>query len=411
MKKIAFIIVRYGADVNGGAEVHCRMLAERLLPYYDVEVLTTTIRDFGNSDKDYPEGTSCENGVKVCRFKPQPIEAHHHQQYRKQCKSVRRIRFYLQRLGMLEAISSLHPVWKSGIAKEMRFLESQTSYTPALLHHIETHKAEYDALIFMNFYFAETVLGSVIAPEKSILIPLAHPDRPLYYSVNAPAFTRVRHIAFNTAAEERLCRSIFGKALAPANIVGCGIEEAPAADWDRVKAKYELPERYVLYLGRVSGAKVDKLLPYFLHYKKRYGGDVKLVLAGGFEASIKRFEAPDIQFTGYVSDEEKSAIIRHSAAMVNPSPKESLSLLMLEGMQNRIPLLVNGRSEVMKDHCRLSGAALWYDNGRDFGRKLHRLLSDPELRRTMSEKGPGYVHEHYDWEVIISKLRKLIESI
>ena len=44
MKKIAFIIVRYGENINGGAEVHCQMLAERLLPYYEVEVLTTTIR-------------------------------------------------------------------------------------------------------------------------------------------------------------------------------------------------------------------------------------------------------------------------------------------------------------------------------------------------------------------------------
>ena len=43
-KKIAFIIIRYGVAVNGGAEAHCRMLAERLIPFYDVEVLTTTTR-------------------------------------------------------------------------------------------------------------------------------------------------------------------------------------------------------------------------------------------------------------------------------------------------------------------------------------------------------------------------------
>jgi len=29
----------------------------------------------------------------------------------------------------------------------------------------------------------------------------------------------------------------------------------------------------------------------------------------------------------------------------------------------------------------------------------------------MSEKGPAYVREHYDWEIIIPKLRTLIESI
>ena len=149
----------------------------------------------------------------------------------------------------------------------------------------------------------------------------------------------------------------------------------------------------------------------FVNLINKYGGDAKLVLVGGFENEIRKFDSPDILFTGYVSDEEKTAIVRHATVMVNPSPMESLSLLMLEGMQSRIPLLVNGRSKVMKDHCRLSGAGLWYNNGRDFRKKLHRLLSDPELRRTMSEKGPAYVREHYDWEIIIPKLRTLIESI
>lgn len=57
-EKIAFIIVRYGENINGGAEVHCQMLAERLLPYYEVEVLTTTIRAFNHPDQDYTEGVS-----------------------------------------------------------------------------------------------------------------------------------------------------------------------------------------------------------------------------------------------------------------------------------------------------------------------------------------------------------------
>ena len=280
-----------------------------------------------------------------------------------------------------------------------------------MLEFIERHKDEYAAFLFMNFYFSQPVLGSTIAPEKTILIPLVHPDKPLYYSINAPMFTRVRHIAFNTAAERQLCRRAFGASLAPNSLVGCGIEEAPEADWGGVKAKYGLPDQYVLYLGRITPSKTTRVIPDFLRYKKEHGGEIKLVMVGGTELDIERSDSPDIIFTGYVSDEEKSSIIRHATVMVNPSRMESLSLLMLEAMQNRVPLLVNGRSRVMKDHCKSSGAAFWYDSSRDFRNKLHRLISDPELRRTMSEKGPAYVREHYDWSVIIPKLRTLIESL
>ena len=30
-EKVAFVVVRYGKNINGGAEYHCQMLAERLV--------------------------------------------------------------------------------------------------------------------------------------------------------------------------------------------------------------------------------------------------------------------------------------------------------------------------------------------------------------------------------------------
>lgn len=411
MKKIAFITTRYGLEVNGGGEVHCRMLAERMTPYYQVEVLTSTIRNFGDPALDYPQGTKTENGVIVRRFLPQPVDGANYGLYRRQSKWARRIRHYLHKLGILKILSSVHPVWRMGQKRERLYFESQEGHTPSLLRYIEANKQEYAALVFMNYYFSQAVLGPVIAPEKSLLIPMAHPDKAIYYSMNASMFTQVRHIAFNTSAEQKLCRSIFGRRLAPASILGTGIELAQPAPWEEVRAKYGLPERYVLYLGRVTPPKIDKLLPYFERYKHRYGTDVTLVLTGGVDPLIQPSANPDVLFTGFVSDEEKCAIIRHATVMVNPSPLESLSLLLLEGLTNGVPMLVNGKSEVMKDHCRLSGAALWYDNGKEFRRKLHRLLTDERLQEEMRGKGPAYVREHYDWEQIIGKLRRLIESI
>lgn len=56
MEKIAFVVVRYGKDINGGAEFHCKMLAERLINQYQVEVLTTCVKNYVTGDNEFPEG-------------------------------------------------------------------------------------------------------------------------------------------------------------------------------------------------------------------------------------------------------------------------------------------------------------------------------------------------------------------
>ncbi len=68
-EKIALVNQRYGLEVNGGSELHCRQLAERLKEIYDVEVITTCALDYTTWENHYPEGESEINGVKVRRFK------------------------------------------------------------------------------------------------------------------------------------------------------------------------------------------------------------------------------------------------------------------------------------------------------------------------------------------------------
>ena len=73
MEKIVFVVVRYGKDINGGAEFHCKMLAERLINQYQVEVLTTCVKNYVTGDNEFPEGEENINGVLVRRFKADPI--------------------------------------------------------------------------------------------------------------------------------------------------------------------------------------------------------------------------------------------------------------------------------------------------------------------------------------------------
>src|SRR5688572_5684418 len=66
--KLAVVVQRYGADINGGAELHARYIAERLAPHADVRVLTTCARDYVTWRNELPPGVENVNGIPVERF-------------------------------------------------------------------------------------------------------------------------------------------------------------------------------------------------------------------------------------------------------------------------------------------------------------------------------------------------------
>ena len=66
--KLAVAVQRYGADINGGAELHARYIAERLARHAEVEVVTTCARDYVTWKNERREGVEQVNGIPVRRF-------------------------------------------------------------------------------------------------------------------------------------------------------------------------------------------------------------------------------------------------------------------------------------------------------------------------------------------------------
>ncbi len=411
-EKIAFVVTGYGRNASGGTEQHCRMLAERLLTEYDVEVLTTCVNDYARGENELPMGEEWHNGVLVRRFKAEPIHPEQYDYYVKASKWLRRLRKHFYQLRLLSFFADTYPNRDSVREIEQKVMQSYVFYSPRLISYIKTHKDDYKAVIPINISYPLAYYVSLCVPEKTILIPTMHYESSAFRSIYTDVFTRVAYIGFNTLAEQKLAERIFGKKkMSPHGIISVGIQPSKDADWSVTKAKYQLPEEYVLFVGRVDPGKLHHVVEYYLSYKKKYrDSKLKLVLVGGlFADTIKH---PDLIYTGFVDEAEKYVIIQHAKIFVNPSKFESLSLILLEGMSRGKAMLVNGNCAVLKEHCRRSGgAALCYMNKRDFVSKLHRMADSRALREQMGEKGRRYVAENYDWNVIMSRLKRAIRLV
>src|SRR5436853_642921 len=149
--KLAFIVQRYGTEVLGGSEFHCRLLAERLAEQHEVEVLTTCARDYITWKNEYPQGTDRIKGVMVRRFPTSQV------------RDIDRFNEYSQWI-----FENPHTP-----ADEMEWLKQQGPWSPALMEYLKRQHQQYDVLIFMTYLYAPTVMGLEIAPARSILVPTA----------------------------------------------------------------------------------------------------------------------------------------------------------------------------------------------------------------------------------------------
>jgi glycosyltransferase involved in cell wall biosynthesis len=417
--KIAFIVQRYGTEILGGSEYHCRLIAERLATRHTVEVLTTCARDYITWKNEYPEGTDRVRAVTVRRF------------------AVAETRDITSFNEFSEWIfSNPHTT-----DQEMEWLRRQGPWSPALLDYLKRSHQQYDALIFFTYLYAPTVLGLRIAPGKSILVPTAHDEPAIHLGIYKDVFTLPAAVAYNTEVERRFLETHFSIRAVAEETVGCGVDlpharqaqetdetSTPIDELDIADAKEEQPHPdhiagrgamfrrrhrlhgdFALYGGRIDPGKgCEELIEYFSTYVAG-GGDTSLVLMG-----VKLMQLPEerwLRFAGLLSERERLHALEAATIVTVPSPYESLSLLALEAFAVGTPILANARSEVLVDHCLRSNAGLFYADRDEFVEALRLLLGDADLREAMGRNGRDYVRKHYRWDVIMAKYDRMLAKL
>jgi glycosyltransferase involved in cell wall biosynthesis len=417
--KIAFIIQRYGSEILGGSEYHCRLIAERLAARHQVEVLTTCARDYITWQNEYPEGSDRVRGVTVRRFA---------NALTRDITSFNRYSDWI--------FNNPHTR-----EDEVEWLRQQGPWCPALIEYLQQHARDYDALIFFTYLYAPTVLGLQVAPSRSILVPTAHDEPAIRLGIYKDVFSAPAAIAYNTAVERRFLTSEFTMNAVAEETVGCGVELPPHHPSQRHDAEAQAPEEddqpvleqamrphshlaargaafkrrhrlhgpFVLYGGRIEKGKgCEELIEYFGQYHHD-GGEASLVLMGVKLMPLP--EDPSVRFAGLLSERERLQALEAASVVIVPSPFESLSLLALEAFAVGTPILANARSEVVVDHCNRSNAGLYYADRDEFGECLRLLVADDRLRAAMGKNGRAYIREHYRWDIIMNKYERMMARV
>jgi glycosyltransferase involved in cell wall biosynthesis len=427
--KLAFVVQRYGAEVLGGSEHLCRLLAERLAATHEVDVLTTCARDYVTWKNEYPEGTDRVRSVTVRRFATAAT------------RDIDSFNAFSERI-----FGKPH-----SRADEMEWLKRQGPWSPNLIEHLRRHHQQYDVLVFFTYLYAPTVLGLEVAPARSIVVPTAHDEPAIRLEIFKDVFRNPAALCYLTDSERRFVESQFPERPLLEETVGVGVElpqqlpyprmpmgaeddpsrSAPANNPGPAAADEEPPPRdfpshllargavfrrrhrlygpILLYGGRIDPGKgCEELLQYFSEYVKE-GGEATLVLMGVKLMALP--EEPYIRFAGLLTDRERHQALEAATVVACPSPYESLSLLALESFSVGTPVLANARSAVLVEHCVTSNGGLYYAERDEFVEALSLLMRDERLRMALGKNGRDYIRGNYRWDVVLGKWERLFAKI
>lgn len=430
--KLAFVIQRYGAEVLGGSEQLCRLVAERLATQHDVEVLTTCARDYVTWKNEYPEGTDRVKGVTVRRFAST------------RTRDIESFNKYSDWI-----FNNPH-----SRADEIEWLKQQGPWCPALTEHLRRNQQQYDVIIFFTYLYATTVMGLEVNPGRSIVVPTAHDEPAIYLEIFKDVFTKPAALCYLTNMERAFVQQQFPDRPLLEELIGVGIDIPPQQPHPRMpepvddesaaaddgaaastsssdaeqddeqprefpshvstrgatfRRRHRLHGPFLLYGGRIDPGKgCEELLHYFNGYVGE-GGEATLALMGAKLMVLP--DDPSVRFAGLLSEVERVQALEAASVVVCPSPYESLSLLALEALAVGTPILVNARSEVLVEHCTRSNGGLWYSSKDEFIECMNLLFSDARLRATLGRNGRDYVRRNYRWDVVLGKYERIFARV
>lgn len=375
--RVAVVVQRYGAEVNGGAEVLARAIAELLAPAHEVTVLTTCALDYRTWADHYPPGETRAGPVRVLRF---PVDGPRDE--------ARFDALSLRVIGGAER----------GPDAEAEWMREQGPRVSALVAHLREEGDSYDAVIVVTYLYAHALAALEVVGEKAILVPTLHDDPPLGLAIYDRVFALPRLILPNTPEERDLMERRFGTARERSRVVGLGVDEPPAGvDAERFRRRHGVSRPYALCVGRIDPSKgsVD-LVAHHERYRRLDPRGLDLVMVGRAVVELPR--RPWLHLTGFVEDEEVWDALAGATCVVVPSRFESLSIAMLESWSSGVPTVATADAPVLVGQSRRSGGGLWYRDAEEYACCLALLHARPPIAMALGAQGRRHVRRALSWD-------------
>lgn len=380
--RIAFVVQRCGPKIFGGAESLALDVARHLADIHDVEILTTCAHDASTWHNYYPAGAQNDGKLVIRRFSVD---------HPRDPKFVQ--------------IASELDYNRDSVEKGREFLDALGPVCGGLAKYISEHRDTYDLFVFVGYLYWHTYNCIGHVGNKSILLPTAHDEPWIHYSVFRNVFDTASGFAFLTESEKQFVDKTFGISSRPFEIVGHGMD----IDTTPRTTRLDVPSRYILYVGRINHAKGCRMLSdYFNRYAAINNPDLGLVMVGDYEQNISDCRATICK---NIPDSDKLALLQNCEIFAMPSFYESLNMACLEAWLFGKPVLANSRSEVLYSHCKNSNGGLYFDDYEQFSETLTYLLDNPQVRYTMGQNGKNYVQQNYNWTDTLKKYQGLFARL
>lgn len=189
----------------------------------------------------------------------------------------------------------------------------------------------------------------------------------------------------------------------------------PMTDPDRlsqVRAKYHLPDRFILHVGTIEPRKNLPLLFEVAAQIKEH-----VVVAGKLGwltdpilAKVKELGVEDrVTFTGFVADDDLPALISAATVLAMPSKYEGFGLPILEAMACGTPVVASNAASLPE----VGGDAVlyaWPDDVRSWTSLLTLALDDLELRGWLRQKGLRQAAK-FRWDVMARETAKVYQRM